>query len=82
MSMDKLRRPRQAMSDEIAILLRERNLRAAYDSRPPYQRNDYLSWIAQAAQPYTRKKRIEQMLLELEQGDVYMKMPWRVDRGV
>lgn len=47
---------------------------ALYQERPFYQRNDYLAWIGRAARIETRRKRIEQMLTELEQGGVYMKM--------
>jgi len=51
--------------------------RAAYDVRPSYQRNDYIGWITRAKRPETRQKRLDQMLDELEKGDVYMKMAWR-----
>jgi uncharacterized protein YdeI (YjbR/CyaY-like superfamily) len=54
-------------------------LMAAYEARPDYQRNDYLGWIAQARREETRRKRLDQMLDELERGDVYMKMAWRGD---
>jgi len=50
---------------------------AAYRARPPYQRNDYLGWIDRAKRPQTKARRLQQMLDELEQGDVYMKMAWR-----
>ena len=50
---------------------------AAYRARPPYQRNDYLGWIDRAKRPETKARRLQQMLDELEQGDVYMKMAWR-----
>jgi uncharacterized protein YdeI (YjbR/CyaY-like superfamily) len=74
--MDRLQRAAQPMPEDIARLLSERGLRQAYDARPPYQRNDYLGWIGRAAQAWTRQKRIDQMLAELEAGDVYMKMAW------
>jgi uncharacterized protein YdeI (YjbR/CyaY-like superfamily) len=47
-----------------------------YNQRPPYQRNDYLGWIARAKQEATQQKRIEQMIAELKKGNVYMKMKW------
>lgn len=50
---------------------------AAYEARPPYQRNDFLGWIARAKLPATQQKRLAQMLDELQCGDVYMKMAWR-----
>ena len=47
-----------------------------YNQRPPYQRNDYLGWIARAKQEATQQKRTEQMIAELKKGNVYMKMKW------
>lgn len=72
-----LTRPIQPMPPEVAEALDARGLRSAYDARPPYQRNDYLMWIAAAKRPETRAKRLAQMLDELESGGVYMKMRWR-----
>lgn len=71
-----LKRPRNPMPDDIAARLDARGLRAAYDARPPYQRNDYLGWIARAKRPETREKRLVQMLDELADGTCYMKMRW------
>lgn len=69
-------RPREDMPDTVASALHAKGLRDAYDARPPYQRNDYLRWIKEAKHNMTRKRRIGQMLDELERGDVYMKMAW------
>ncbi len=52
----------------------------AYRSRPAYQQNDYLGWINRARRPQTKERRLQQMLSELERGDVYMKMDWRPGR--
>ncbi|MDQ2092141.1 YdeI/OmpD-associated family protein [Marimonas arenosa] len=71
-----LKRPIQPMPDDIAARLDAAGLRAAYDARPPYQRNDWLAWIARAKKPVTREKRIASMLTELEQGHGYMGMDW------
>lgn len=78
---DKLERPLNPMPDDIARLLSERGLQAAYAARPAYQRNDYLGWIARARQAETRQKRIDQMLDELEAGNAYMRMPYHGPRG-
>lgn len=75
-----LTRPIQPIPGDIATRLHAAGLRAAYDARPPYQRNDYLGWIARAKRPETREKRLAQMLDELRAGDVYMKMAWRGGR--
>jgi uncharacterized protein YdeI (YjbR/CyaY-like superfamily) len=71
-----LKRPLNPMPEHVRAALRQRGLTAAYRARPAYQRNDYLSWIAQAKRPETRRKRLEQMLDELERGGVYMRMRW------
>ena len=60
--------------------LAERGLAGAYAARPPYQRNDYIGWIAGAKLEATRRRRLDQMLAELVAGDRYMKMPWRPGR--
>lgn len=70
----KLKRDRQPMPEFVKRALLERGLMDAYDERPPYQRNDYLLWINSAKRQETKKKRLHQMLDELETGGVYMKM--------
>lgn len=72
-----LQRARNPMPDDIARRIEAAGLRTAWDARPPYQRNDYLGWIARAKRPETREKRIRQMLDELADGTRYMKMRWR-----
>jgi uncharacterized protein YdeI (YjbR/CyaY-like superfamily) len=72
-----LSRPIQPMPEFVDRALNERGLMAAYRSRPPYQQNDYLSWINRAKRPATKEKRLLQMLDELERGNVYMKMAYR-----
>ena len=64
------------MSKEIRDVLRSHGLMRAYESRPAYQRNDCLGWIARAKQEETRQKRLNQMLEELEGGNKYMNMKW------
>lgn len=56
--------------------LEGRGLLEAFKARPPYQRGDYVSWVESAKREATRERRLEQMLSELEAGDVYMRMPW------
>ena len=72
----KLSRPRHPMPDFVEQALVDTGLLAAYRSRPPYQQNDYLSWISRAKRTATREKRLAQMLYELEKGDLYMKMEY------
>ncbi len=69
-------RPRYEMPDFIRDALNARGVMDAYQSRPPYQQNDYIGWITRAKTEDTRQKRINQMLDELERGGVYMKMKW------
>jgi uncharacterized protein YdeI (YjbR/CyaY-like superfamily) len=62
------------MPDDVRAELEERGVMDLYQERPFYQRNDYLAWIGRAARIETRRKRIDLMLDELEQGGVYMNM--------
>lgn len=73
----RLKRELHAMPDFIRAALAAKRLTAAYDARPPYQRNDYIGWITRAKLSETRQKRLDQMLDELVRGDVYMKMAYR-----
>jgi uncharacterized protein YdeI (YjbR/CyaY-like superfamily) len=77
--MSDLKRPLQPMPDFVRRALEDRSLMAAYESRPPYQRNDYLWWINDAKQQATKKKRLAKMLSELEAGSGYMGMEWSPD---
>ena len=70
-------RERYPMPDFIREALAAAKLTAAYDARPPYQRNDYIGWITRAKLPGTQQKRLAQMLDELAKGDKYMKMAYR-----
>jgi len=76
----RMQRERYPMPDFIRDALAAKNLTAAYDARPPYQRNDYIGWITRAKLPATQQKRLAQMLDELERGDAYMKMAYRAKR--
>jgi uncharacterized protein YdeI (YjbR/CyaY-like superfamily) len=69
-------RPRHPIPEYMQEALESRGLMEAYNARPPYQRNDYIGWITRAKRPETQEKRLNQMLDELERGDVYMNMEW------
>jgi dienelactone hydrolase len=77
----RFRRPRYPMPPYIEAALKERGLMAAYQSRPPYQRNDYIGWITRAKRQETRDKRLAQMLDELADGDRYMNMAYNAKDG-
>jgi uncharacterized protein YdeI (YjbR/CyaY-like superfamily) len=72
-----LKRAIQRMPASVSGILKKHKLEQAYAARPPYQRNDYLGWIARAKLEATRQKRLAQMIDELKRGDVYMNMAWR-----
>ena len=76
-----LTRPINPMPDFVREALQSDELMNAYDARPDYQRNDYITWIMQAKRDETRQKRLNQMLDELRQGDVYMRMRWNPRLG-
>jgi hypothetical protein len=75
-AVSRLQRDIQTMPADVKQKLKARGLTRAYDARPAYQQNDYLAWIGRAKLPATRQKRLAQMLAELEQGGIYMKMDW------
>ena len=62
------------MPEVVLDSLVEHDLEDAYRSRPPYQQNDYIGWIMSAKREETRRKRLSQMLEELRDGNLYMKM--------
>ncbi|MNX57440.1 hypothetical protein D3C86_882570 [compost metagenome] len=76
-STSRLKRDLQPMPPFVETALVAQGLMAAYQERPPYQRNDYLSWINRAKREETKLKRLAQMLAELTAGDRYMNMAWR-----
>ncbi|MDE2988712.1 MAG: YdeI/OmpD-associated family protein [Chloroflexota bacterium] len=76
----RLSRPIEPMPPTVEQALVDSGLQNAYRARPPYQRNDYLGWINRAKRLETKQRRLDQMLSELERGDVYMKMDWRPGR--
>ena len=76
----KLSRPIQPMPEFVLQALVNHGLLDAYRDRPPYQQNDYLSWINRAKRVETKEKRLGQMLAELARGDLYMKMAYRPSR--
>jgi uncharacterized protein YdeI (YjbR/CyaY-like superfamily) len=72
--LDMAKRPVLEMPADVRLALEKRELFDEYSGRPHYQRNDYLSWIVRAKREETRRKRLGQMLDELELGGIYMGM--------
>lgn len=70
----RLKREKHRMPGFVKQALEDENLYADYLNRPAYQQNDYIGWINQAKRKTTKQKRLEQMLAELKQGGIYMKM--------
>lgn len=64
------------MPDFVRRALLERGLMEAYLARPPYQRNDYVGWIARAKLARTRDRRLRIMIGELAAGHGYMGMEY------
>jgi uncharacterized protein YdeI (YjbR/CyaY-like superfamily) len=75
-SNENLIRDIQPMPEFVREAIRARGLTEKYEERPAYQRNDYLMWINQAKHEGTKRKRLGEMLDELEDGGVYMRMKW------
>ncbi len=66
----------QPMPGNIKTALAKRDLLDAFAARPDYQRNEYLKWIAQAAGPAAKDKRLQQMLDEVASGGLFKGEPW------
>lgn len=80
-STSRLTRPLQRMTTAVRTALQSHGVLAAYRARPPYQRNDYLSWIAGAVSPANKAKRVETMIHDLRDGALYMGMKWAAGRN-
>ena len=78
--MTALKRPRHPMPPDVKAALTDRKLMNAYRARPDYQQNDWIAWIERARRDDTRRKRLDQMLEELEAGEGYMGMEWHPRR--
>jgi uncharacterized protein YdeI (YjbR/CyaY-like superfamily) len=75
--VSRLTRAKNPMPAFVRNALDKRGLMKAYRSRPPYQQNDYLGWIARAKGETTKLKRLYQMFAELQGGKLYMNMAWK-----
>ena len=71
-----LKREKHKMPAFVKSALEAENLFDEYKKRPPYQQNDYIGWISRAKREETKQKRLQQMIDELQKGNVYMKMSW------
>jgi uncharacterized protein YdeI (YjbR/CyaY-like superfamily) len=67
---------KQPMPGNIKAALQKRKLLEAFDARPAYQRDEYLKWVALAAGPAAKQKRLDQMLDELEKGGLFKGEPY------
>ncbi len=72
--LDTLERDIQPMPEFVKEALLQENVMDEYINRPAYQKNDYLGWINRAKRESTKIKRLDQMIDELKQGGIYMKM--------
>ena len=72
--LDTLEREIQSMPEFVKEALLQENVMDEYINRPAYQKNDYLGWINRAKRESTKIKRLDQMIDELKQGGIYMKM--------
>ena len=66
----------QPMPGNVRGALAKRKLTDAYQDRPDYQQAEYLKWIAQAAGPTAKQERLDQMLEELEKGNLFKGDAW------
>lgn len=69
-------REKLELTDRMCGALEDAGLMDAYLARPPYQRNDYISWVESPKRESTRQAHLAQMLDELRAGNRYKGMPW------
>lgn len=67
---------KQPMPGNVRTALAKRELTEAFVARPDYQQSEYLKWIALAAGPAAKQKRLDQMLEELEKGNLFKGEAW------
>lgn len=71
-----LQPPTTVMPGFVKAALAARKLTDAFQARPEYQQHGYMTWINTAKLKDTQRKRMAQMLDELEKGNVYQGEPW------
>lgn len=64
------------MPESVREALERGRLMDAYRERPVYQRDDSGGWLMRAKLEATWQNRLKQMLHEVENGGVHMKMKW------
>jgi uncharacterized protein YdeI (YjbR/CyaY-like superfamily) len=72
----RLKRKRYPMPIFVMDALVASKVKEDYFSAPAYQQNDYVGWITRAKQENTRQRRLAQMIDELKDGRLYMKMKY------
>ncbi|MCK5031975.1 MAG: YdeI/OmpD-associated family protein [Calditrichia bacterium] len=70
------------MPEDVLSALENKGLLDKYYVRPPFQRNDYISWITRAKHEETRQKSLQQMIDEIKDGGLYMKMKYNPKRKI
>jgi hypothetical protein len=75
------KRQKHPLPDDIREALNLRGLMDAYQSRPPYQQNDYIGTlcVTPARPTATKLKRLDPMPAELESGKFYTRIDWKKD---
>lgn len=74
----KLKRKKLNMPAFVRRAIINHDVMSLYKQRPPYQQNDYIMWINKAVKEETKTKRLNQMIEELKDGELYMKMKWKI----
>ena len=73
----KLKRPKPAMPGFVKKALQKRDLLKAYEKRPDYQQDGYLEWINEVKNQEIITQRLNQMLDELGQGNIFMQEEYK-----
>lgn len=71
-----LKRPRLPLPEDVRQALELSDLMGAFEARPDFQRDGYIGWIVESRREFMRRKRIGQLLEELEAGNSYLGKEW------
>ncbi len=64
------------MPGNVRGALAKQKLLDAFRTRPDYQQNEYLKWIAAANGPAAKQQRLDQMVDELKHGALFKGEAW------
>ena len=75
-TLESMRRAHLPLPPSIRDMMHTQGVWDAWESRPAYHRDAYISWITDADHPSATAQRVDTMVSELRSGDAFMGEPW------